>query len=159
FPGKGEPNQMLAEELVPLHSNEMEMSVLGSMILSDRAAEELVTILEDHDFYRPANREIFRAINQLVNNSRPIDFVTPKDDLHVRDKQMQAGGEDYLMHIAEFVPSASNASYYAQVVLDKATMRRLENAGREIVGSVHVPDDASADDKVDRAEQLVFEVG
>src|SRR5579862_1994865 len=111
----------------------MEMSVLGSMILSGRAAEELVTTLEDHDFYRPAHKEIFRAIRQLINNSSPIDFVTLKDELIARDKLAQAGGEDYLMQIAEFVPSAANASYYAQVVLDKSTLRRLENAGREIV--------------------------
>jgi len=137
----------------------MEMSTLGSMILSDRAAEELVTTLEDHDFYRPAHKEIFRAIRQLVNNSRPIDFVTLKEELIARDRLEQAGGEEYLVQIADFVPSAANASYYAQVVLDKATLRRLENAGRDIVGTVHMTDESSADDKVDRAEQLVFEVG
>ncbi|HWA83669.1 MAG TPA: replicative DNA helicase, partial [Fimbriimonadaceae bacterium] len=159
-PGDGAPPHVLtAEELVPLHSIEMEMSVLGSMILSDRAAEEIVTLLEDGDFYRPAHKEIFRAIRQLVNNSRPIDFVTLKDELIARDKLGQVGGLEYLMQIAEFVPSAANATYYAQVVLDKATLRRLENAGRDIIGAVHEADEASADDKVDRAEQLVFEVG
>ncbi|HTQ11557.1 MAG TPA: replicative DNA helicase, partial [Fimbriimonadaceae bacterium] len=92
-------------------------------------------------------------------NSRPIDFVTLKEELVARDKLDQAGGEDYLLQIADFVPSAANASYYAQVVLDKATLRRLENAGREIIGTVHQTDESSADDRVDRAEQLVFEVG
>src|SRR5579862_4393536 len=143
---------VIAEELVPLHSLEMEMSVLGSMMLSDRAAEEIVTILEDSDFYRPAHKEIYRAIMQLVNNSRPIDLVTIKEELIARDKLMQAGGEDYLMQVAEFVPSAANASYYAQVVLDKSTLRRLENAGRDIIGTVREADESSAEDKVDKAE-------
>jgi replicative DNA helicase len=150
---------VIAEDLVPLHSLEAEMSTLGSMILSDRAAEEIVTILEDHDFYRPAHKEIFRSIRQLVNNSRPIDLVTLKNELIAREKLYEVGGEDYLIQIAEFVPSAANASHYAQIVLDKSTLRRLEHAGRDIIGTVREADDASADDKVDKAEQLVFEVG
>lgn len=150
---------MISEELVPLHSLEAEMSTLGSMILSDRAAEEIVTILEDVDFYRPAHQEIFRAMRQLVNNSRPIDLVTLRNELVAREKLYEVGGEDYLIQIAEYVPSAANANHYAQIVLDKATMRRLERAGREIIGIVREADDASADDKVDKAEQAVFEVG
>ncbi len=135
------------------------MSTLGSMILSDRAAEEIVTILEDADFYRPAHREIFRSIRQLVNNSKPIDLVTLKNELIAREKLYDVGGEDYLIQIAQYVPSAANATHYAQIVLDKATLRRLEGAGRDIIATVREADEASAEDKVDKAEQLVFEVG
>jgi len=116
---------VIAEELVPLHSLEAEMSTLGSMMLSERAAEEIVTILEDSDFYRPAHREIFRAIRQLVNNSKPIDGVTLRNELLDREKLGEVGGEDYLIQIAEYVPSAANATHYAQIVLDKSTLRRL----------------------------------
>ncbi len=150
---------MIAEDLLPLHSLEAEMSTLGSMILSDRAAEEIVTILEDVDFYRPAHQEIFRAMRQLVNNSRPIDLVTLRNELVAREKLYEVGGEDYLIQVAEYVPSAANANYYAQIVLDKATLRRLEKAGREIIGIVREADESSADDRVDKAEQAVFEVG
>lgn len=152
-------SHVIAEELVPLHSLEAEMSTLGSMILSDRAAEEIVTMLDESDFYRPAHKEVFRAIRQLVNNSRAVDLVTLKNELIAREKLYEVGGEDYLIQIAEYVPSAANATHYAQIVLDKATLRRLETAGRNIVGVVHEADESSADDRVDRAEQLVFEVG
>lgn len=159
LPGADSLIQFPPEEFAPLYSPEAEMSTLGSMILSERAAEEIVTILEENDFYRPAHREIFRAMRQLLNNSKPIDLVTLKDELTMREKLGDVGGIEYLFEIANYVPSASNSNYYAGIVLDKATLRRLENAGREIVGVAYGPEEGSAEDRVDRAEQLVFEVG
>ncbi len=150
---------MSAEDLIPLQSLEAEMSTLGSMLLSDRAAEEIVSMLTEEDFYYPAHRQIFRAMRQLLNNSKPLDLLTVKNELVARGALEEAGGEDYLIEIAEFVPSAANATFYAQIVLDKATLRRLENAGRGIVQIAHEADEHSADDRVDKAEQLVFEVG
>jgi replicative DNA helicase len=147
------------QDFAPLYSLEAEMSTLGSMLLSERSAEEIVTILTEDDFYNPAHREIFRAMRQLLNNSKPIDLVTLRNELIAREKLESVGGDDYLIQIAEVVPSASNSSFYAQIVLDKATLRRLEDAGRQIVGEVHNSDGGAADDKVDKAEQLVFEVG
>ena len=148
------------EEIVPLHSLEAEMSVLGSMLLSSRAADDVVTRLAPEDFYSPAHAEIFRAMRQLVQNSKPIDFLTLKNELLARASLMHVGGEDYLLQVAEVAPTAANAAYYAQIVQDKATLRRLEQAGRDIVGIVQKPEDASdTDDKVDRAEQLIMDVG
>ena len=147
------------QETAALYSIEAEMSTLGSMLLSDRAAEEIVSIINEDDFYHPAHREIFRAMRQLLNNSKPIDEVTLPQELIARGVYESIGGWDMISAIAEKVPSAANANYYAQIVLDKATLRRLESAGREIVHTVHESDGASADDKVDKAEQLVFEVG
>jgi len=135
------------------------MSTLGSMLLSQRAAEEIVSLLSEDDFYNPAHAEVFRAMRQLLNNSKPIDLVTLENELRAREKLESIGGESFLREIADVVPSALNAVYYAEIVLDKATLRRLESAGRTIVHTVHDKDGASADDKVDKAEQLVFEVG
>lgn len=147
------------EELTPLYSYEAEMSTLGSMLLSERAAEEIVTILDEMDFYRPAHRMIFKAMKQLTQNNKPIDMLTLRDELSARGNMADVGGEDYLLEIAEYVPSPANSNYYAQIVLDKSTLRRLEDAGQRIRGVVHDPDAGSVDDKVDKAEQLVFEVG
>jgi len=147
------------EEFTPLHSYEAEMSTLGSMLLSERAAEEIITILDEQDFYRPAHRLIYKAMRQLIQNNKPIDILTLKDELNARGNLADVGGEDYLLEIAEFVPSPSNSNYYAQIVMDKSTLRRLEDAGHQIRGVVHNPDAGSVDDKVDKAEQLVFEVG
>lgn len=135
------------------------MSTLGAMLLSERAAEEIVTILTDEDFYRPAHGLIFNAMKQLIHNHKPIDAVTLENELKARGHLADAGGANYLLELANVTPSASYSNYYAQIVLDKATLRRLEQTGREIVGVVQDPDAGDVNEKVDRAEQLVFEVG
>ena len=144
---------------LPLYSIEAEMSVLGSMILAQRAAEEIVTILNEDDFFRPAHQIIFRALRQLITNHKEIDIVTLRTELTERAVLPEVGGVDYLIEIAQYVPSAANAKYYAQIVLDRATMRRLELAGRNIIDIVHDPELDGADERIDRAEQEVFEVG
>lgn len=151
--------RLATEELVPLHSLEMEMSTLGSMMLDERAAEEVLSILDTDDFYRPAHRDVFRAIRQLVNSGKPPNLEFVIQELRDREVLSEIGGEDYLIQIAEYVPSPSSATFYAREVQNKSTLRRLEQAGRDIVGVVHDADQGDADDKVDKAEQLVFEVG
>ena len=150
--------QTLAEELVPLHSVEAEMSALGSMLYGERAADEVLAILDEEDFYRPAHREIYRAMRQLQRESKAIDLVTLKQELVRRGQLENVGGEEHLIRIAEFVPSPANASHYAHIVLENATLRRLEDAGHEIVKVVRDPD-LTTDEKVNEAEREVYEVG
>jgi replicative DNA helicase len=146
------------DEFVPPQSTEAEMSTLGAMLLSERAAMEVVEILNDEDFYIPAHREIYRAAFQLLRNSKVIDIVTLRDELTVRGKLEEVGGVEYLIQIAEAVPSAANATYYAGIVQDKSTLRNLEQAGHEIV-KLSREGENTADEKVDLAESTVFEVG
>lgn len=146
------------DDFVPPHSLEAEMATLGSMMLSERAAEEVQAILTEDDFYQPAHREVFRAVRQLLLSAKAIDLVTIKDELLARGMLAEVGGTEYLIQIAESVPTAQNATYYAEIVQDKATLRRLEQAGHEILGIVR-NQESTADEKVDDAESLVFEVG
>ena len=150
--------QTLAEELVPLHSVEAEMSALGSMLYGERAADEVLAILDEEDFYRPAHREMYRAMRQLQRESKAIDLVTLKQELVRRGKLEDVGGEEHLIRIAEFVPSPANAAHYAHIVLENATLRRLEDACHEIVKVVRDPD-LTTDEKVNEAEREVYEVG
>jgi replicative DNA helicase len=147
------------EELVPLVSLEAEMSALGSMLLSEAAVVEVIQMLEDHDFYRPAHRVLFRAMKRLAEATKAIDYLTLKDELLSKNQLLDVGGPDYIIELAEYVPSPANASYYAGIVRDRATLRRLEEAGRQIVGVVRDPNLGDTDDRVDKAEQLIFEVG
>ena len=135
------------------------MGVLGSMILSSEAAEEMQLLLKPEDFYRPAHRTVFEAMFRLLGSHAEIDIVTLKDELMERGELLNIGGVDYLIELAEYVPSPKNAKFYAKIVLDKATLRRLEKAARSIVGIVHESDGTDADEKVDRAEKEIFEVG
>jgi len=149
--------QSIAEELVPLHSLEAEMSALGSMLYGERASDEVLAILDEEDFYRPAHREIYRAMRQLQREAKAIDLVTLKQELVRRGKLEEVGGEEHLVRIMEFVPSPANAGHYARIVLENATLRRLEGAGHEIVKVVRDPD-LTTDEKVNAAEREVFEV-
>ncbi|HZH98017.1 MAG TPA: replicative DNA helicase [Fimbriimonadaceae bacterium] len=150
--------RLATEELLPLHSIEAEMSTLGSMILKESAAEEVFGILKDEDFYLPAHRDIFRAMRQLVSGNKVIDLITLKTELVQRGLLGDVGGQDYLIQLAETVPSASNAAHYAGIVLEKSTLRRLNHAGHEIV-KIATDGDMTPDDKIDKAEHLIFEVG
>lgn len=145
-------------EFTPAQNVEAEMCVLGSMVLSERAAIEVTQILVAEDFYVPAHREIYNACKRLLDNSRAIDLVTLRDELNARANLASVGGIEYLVQIAESVPTASNALYYAGIVQDKSTLRNLESAGHEIIKVVRDPE-GLAEEKVDRAEQLIFQVG
>lgn len=146
-----------SEALIPLHSVEAEMSTLGSMILKEQAVEEVFAILSEEDFYLPSHREIFKAMRALSNDSKPIDLLTLRIELQQKGVLASVGGEDYLIQLADSVPSAANAAYYANIVQDKSTLRRLDSVGHEIVKTVRDPD-LSSEDKLDKAEQSVFEV-
>lgn len=148
----------MAEDLQQLFNLEAEMSVLGSMIIKDQAAEQVFAILRAEDFYHPAHREVFKAMQQLSINFKPIDLVTLKDELAARAKLQDIGGEDYLIQVAETVPSAANAAYYANIVKDRAMIRNLNGAGHEIVKMTLDPD-KDPGDKLNEAESLVFSVG
>jgi replicative DNA helicase len=147
------------DQLVPLHSYEAEMSALGAMILSERAAEEVPTILEEHDFYRPGHRLIYRAMLALIHGRKPIDHVTLREELLAHGHLADVGGDDYLIQLADFVASPANSGYYAGIVRDKATLRKMESASHEIRGLVHDPDFDTVEGKLDKAEQIMFEVG
>ncbi|MCA1946549.1 MAG: replicative DNA helicase [Armatimonadetes bacterium] len=147
------------EDLIPLRSLEAEMGVLGSMLLSARAAEEGAGLLSEEDFYQPAHQEVYRAMLQLIRSGKAVDILTLRSELEARGTLQQVGGVDYLVQVMESVPSAANAIPYARIVLEKSTLRRLETAGRTIAGLARSPEIPDVDGKVDEAERLIYEVG
>lgn len=149
---------MTADDLVPLHSFEAEMSVLGSMIMDGSAARSVAVLMSGRDFYRPAHKEIFGALVKLAAQSKPIDLVTLKNELLRREKLFEVGGEDYLIQIAEFVPSSSNALHYAEIVIEKALLRELEHVGRDVIGLTRELGETSADLRLAKAHKLLTEV-
>lgn len=147
---------MIARELpVPPHNLEAEMAALGSILLSRIAADKLLNKLDPSDFYSPVHREIFVSMRSIAQMYRPLDFVTLRDELVSRDILDKIGGLDYLLQIAESVPSAENADHYASIVLDRAMLRDLERAADRIKKDVHDPE-ATVEDKIRLAEQHVY---
>lgn len=148
----------LPEELIPAQNVEAEMCTLGAMLMSEKACEEVFALLRPEDFYHPAHREIYKRMQNLAYSNTAIDLVTLKNELIQREELAKVGGLDYLIQIGESVPSAANASHYAQIVLDRATERRLINSASDIMKIAREPD-LNAQEKVDQAENAIFEVG
>jgi replicative DNA helicase len=110
-----------------------EQSVLGGMMLSKDAIADVVEILRGQDFYRPAHETIYEAVIDLYGRGEPADAVTVSDELTKRGEINRIGGPAYLHELIQTVPTAANAGYYAEIVAERAVLRRLVNAGTKIV--------------------------
>ena len=134
-----------------------EQSVLGGMLLSKDAIGEVVEILRQRDFYRPAHELIFDVILDLYGRGEPADPVTVSAELTKRGEIAKAGGAPYLHTLISAVPTAANAGYYAKIVRERAIARRLVEAGTKIVQLGYAAE-GEIDDVVDLAEQEVYQV-
>lgn len=122
-------------------SQEVEMACLGSMLLDENAAESILATLNPEDFARPAHQIIYRAFQNLKKRGMPVsDFLALTEELR-RNMQMETvGGEDYLLAVAEFVPSPANADYYAQAVKGFAVLRSIQAGAKELLRASLEPD-------------------
>lgn len=116
----------------PSHDAVAEQSVLGAMLISRDAISDITDILDGGDFYRPAHETIYRTILDLNSSGSPVDAITINDALTKAGDINLAGGPSYTHQLATTVPSASSGAYYAEIVANAATRRRLTAAGRKI---------------------------
>lgn len=144
---------------VPPHSVEAEQSVLGGLLLDNLAWDMAGDILVEADFYRHEHRLIFGAISTLVQASKPADVVTVFEGLQRMGKAGDAGGLVYLNQLAESVPSAGNMRRYAEIVRERAIMRRLIAISDEIATSAFNPQGKSVVDVLAEAETKVLGIG
>ncbi|MGH8828918.1 MAG: DnaB-like helicase N-terminal domain-containing protein, partial [Jiangellaceae bacterium] len=127
------------------------------MLLSKDAIADVVEVLRGHDFYRPAHEVIYDAILDLYGRGEPADAVTVAAELQKRGEMGRIGGAPYLHTLVSSVPSAANAGFYADIVRERAILRRLVEAGTRIV-QMGYGGDGDADDVVDRAQAEVYAV-
>ncbi|QUH25171.1 replicative DNA helicase [Serpentinicella alkaliphila] len=118
---------------VPPHSVEAEQSVLGSMLLDKEAILTVLEVLDPEDFYKEAHMEIYESIITIFNKNEPVDIVTLTDELKKRGTLDAIGGIPYLTSLASSVPITANVKYYAEIVEEKSTLRRLIKASEEII--------------------------
>nr|WP_243418019.1 replicative DNA helicase [Actinomycetospora cinnamomea] len=136
-----------------------EQSVLGAVLLSKDAIADVVEMLKPDDFYRPAHQTIYECVLDLYGRGEPADPVTVSAELERRGELLRIGGAPYLHTLIATVPTAANAGYYAEIVADRAILRRLVEAGTRIVQlGYHGAEGADTDDVVDRAQAAVYEV-
>jgi replicative DNA helicase len=118
----------------PPHDLAAEQSTLGGMLLSRDAIPDVVESLAGpQDFYRPTHQTLYEVILDLYGRGEPADPVMVSAELNRRGMLNRLGGAPYLHTLIETVPTATNAAYYAEIVAEKAILRRLVEAGTRIV--------------------------
>jgi replicative DNA helicase len=140
------------------HSIEAEQSVLGGLLLSADSWDSVAETVVDSDFYRPDHRLIFRQIAKLAEAAEPVDVITVADKLEARGELAGAGGLPYLAELAQNTPSASNIRAYAQVVSERASLRKLIEAAQEIAESGFSPEGRTSDELIDEAERRIMQI-
>jgi replicative DNA helicase len=149
--------QMAALKLPP-HSIEAEQSLIGGLLLDNSAWDRIADIVAETDFYRDDHRRIFGHIRKLVEMARPADVVTVFESIDKSNEVDQTGGLAYLSEIANATPSAANIRRYAEIVHERAVLRKLVTVGDEIAASALNPAGREAKQLLDEAEQKVFEI-
>lgn len=134
-----------------------EKSLLGAIMVDESSFPEIATIVKPADFYEEKNQIIFEAMSNLYDSHRPVDLLTLTAELKSLKKLKEIGGAPYLTELSNFVPVASHAKAYAEIIRKAAIQRKLIHAGSEIATKAY-EDGASIDELVGKAEQELFEV-
>lgn len=129
--GRKKKEVILTEEIfekgarVPPQAVDVEKSVLGAMLLEEKAVGAAIESIDDAVFYREAHRKIFLAMAALYEQNEPVDVITLSEELKRRNELDEIGGAYYLTELAASVPSAANIEYHLKIVRDKALLRQL----------------------------------
>ena len=152
-----EQTQMRPGYRNPPHSREAEESVIGAVLLSEDAVNEVMDRIHPEDFYVPAHQAIFEAMRELFDSSQAIDAVTVSEVLRRHGELEKIGGVQYLTRLVDIVPSTSNIVYYASIVEEHAKRRELIRAGAAVTDIAFNIDEEIAT-VLDSAEQAVLGV-
>ena len=142
---------------MPPQALDAEIAVLGAILLERDALGVAIEYLDDSCFYKDAHRKIFASAMNLYDRNEPVDVVTVSNELEKRNELEAVGGMYYITELAERMPTAANAEYYAKIVLDKALLRRLIHVSNEVSNECFEAGD-SAYNIIDRAEQRIFKL-
>ena len=153
------PDDEVARLRVPPQSIEAEQSVLGGLLLDNSAWDRAGDLLGDGDFYRFEHRLIYAAIGNLVSANKPADVITVFEQLQTLGKAEECGGLVYLNALAQSVPSAANLRRYAEIVRERAILRKLIAASDEIATAAFNPQGRQVSQILDEAEGRIFKIG
>lgn len=153
----GSSGQPPTEGRVPPQAVDVEMAVLGAMLLEKGALAKAIEILDESCFYKPAHQRIFEAMTALFERSEPVDLITLIDELRRRAELEKVGGEFYLTELTTKVTSAANVEFHAHIVLEKALMRQLIVSSSDVISRAY-NETEDALDLLDEAEQKIFQI-
>jgi replicative DNA helicase len=142
---------------LPPQNIEAEEAILGGILIDPEAISRVIDVLRPEMFYVAAHQEIFRAATLLHSQSRPTDIMSVATWLSDNEQLEKVGGQSKIAQLCDRTVSAINVDYYAQLVAEKYTRRKLAEAGRNTIKASF---DTSLDlqQALDLAEQNIFSV-
>ena len=148
--------EALLKRVLP-HSVEAEQSVIGSMLIDREAIVVAAGILHGEDFYGKQYGIVFEAMTELNDEGRPVDIVTLQDRLREKDVPPEISSLEFVRDLITAVPTSANVRYYAEIVAEKATLRRLIRLNEEIANICYAGKD-SLEVILENTEKKIFEL-
>ncbi|MBN8539183.1 MAG: replicative DNA helicase [Deltaproteobacteria bacterium] len=139
-------------------NNEAEQAVLGGLLLNPNAWDDVSFLITEEDFYKPTHKKIFSVLRDLAIKSEPIDPITVSNVLNARHELEAIGGQSYLAEMMNTFPVAGNIEYYAKIVAEKSTIRKVISCGTEMVEKAYTNDFESVEGLVDEFEGRIFKL-
>lgn len=139
------------------HSAEAEQSVIGSMIMDKDAIVSASEVISSTDFYEQQYAILYETMLELHNEGRPVDLVTLQDRLKEKDVPPQVCSLEFIRDLVTAVPTSANVRYYAQIVRDKAVLRRLIKVAEETANECYL-DKEKLDVILEKTEKQVFDI-
>jgi len=142
---------------MPPQNLEAEISTLGSLMLNPSSINKIVDFLKPEDFYDERHQTIYTAIYSLYEKNSPIDILSVSARLKEKKLLQKAGGSSYLSQLANSVPSAANATYYAQIIHKKKILRDIIGAS-ECISNLGYDENEDVDSLLDQAQQKILNI-
>ncbi len=139
------------------HNLEAERCVLGAVLIHNDAFNQAAELIDADDFFRDAHRRVFDKMVDLNERNEVIDLVTLKNELERSGELDGVGGPAYIAGLVDGVPRSTHVEYYAQIVKEKSTRRKIIFAANGILESAYTGE-GGADTVLDRAEQAIFSI-
>ncbi len=159
FPDYPIDDESLSRIKVPPQSLEAEQAVLGGLMIANGNWDGVAELVRASDFYRPEHRLIYEAMERQVEARYPLDLVTLSEALDRSGELAKAGGISYLVELAKNTPSAANVQAYAQIVRERAILRKLIDTANTIADDAYHPEGRDCDALLDDAERKVMQIG
>src|SRR6476469_4973579 len=119
------------------HNLEAEKCVLGAILITNQAFNQAAEVIDSHDFFRDAHRRIFEKMIALTDRNEPVDLVTLTDELIRSGEIEDVGGPAYISSLTDGVPRSANVEFYARIVKEKSTLRKMISAANEVLGRAY----------------------
>ncbi len=152
-----EENNSVSQMKIPPNDQNAEVVFLGCMLFDNEGLQDGLRLLKDDDFYRPNNRAIFIAMQDLFDKNSPVDIITLSDLLKKKSEFEVIGGLPYLLQISESVNTSANIEVYAKIIEEKSILRKLIKMSGEVQNSAYQGQE-EIDSIIDMAEKGIFDI-